>query len=148
MRKYYLFIIKNEVYNSYYHNGDVLYKTLENLFKLKSNNVNYGLSIYHQICQTFNIDIVNNYFQIRRNFLVKKKNKKIFVYNRDDKEKYLIEVRYSCIVIYCKYNLPKVLKLLNYYNSKIFVCDFNNRDYFWNNKNYSNFYKEKLYNVI
>ncbi len=128
MRKYYLFIIKNDVYNSYYHNSDVLYKTLENLFKMKCDSINYGLSVYHQICQTFNIEIVNNYFHSRNNFLVKRNGKKILVYNRDDREKYLIKLGYSCVIIYCNYNLPKVLKLLNYYNSKIFDCDFKNDD--------------------
>ena len=148
MRKYYLFIIKGEFYKAYYNHSDILYKTLENLFKMKCDNVNYGLSIYHQVCQTFNIEILNEYFHSRNNLIVKRNGKKIYVHNRDDNEKYIIEVGASCVVIYCKYNLPKILKLLNYYNSKIFVCDFYNRDYFWNNKNYSNIYNQMLYNVI
>lgn len=148
MRKYYLFIIKNDVYASYYSNSEILYKTLENLFNMKCGDISYGISIYHQICQTFNVDVLHSYFHSRRNFFVKKKGKKILVHNRDDNERYLIEIRSSCIIIYCKYNLPKILKLLNYYNPKIFVCDFYNRDYFWNNKSYSNIYSKMLYNVI
>lgn len=134
MRKYYLFIIKNDVYESYYKNSEILYKTLENLFSMKKGNFNYGISIYNQICNTFNTEILNNYFHLRKNFFVKKKRRKIFVHNMDDNEKYLIEIRNSCLIIYCKYNLPKILRLLQFYNSKIFICDFYNRDYFWNNQ--------------
>ena len=148
MRKYYLFIIKNDCYNTYYNNGEILYKTLENLFYMKCHNINYGLSIYNQICQTFNSDILNSYFHSRKNFFVKKRGKKILVDNYDEKEQYLIEIRNSCLIICCKKNLPKILKILNYYNSKIFVCDFNNGDYFWNNKNYKNIYNQIQYNLI
>lgn len=134
MRKYYLFIIKNDVYEAYYKNSEILYKTLENLFNMKHGNFNYGISIYNQICNTFNIEVLNSYFQLRKNFFVKKRKKKILVHNMDDKERYLIEIRNSCLIIYCKYNLPKILKLLQFYNPKIFICDFYNRDYFWNNQ--------------
>ncbi len=134
MRKYYLFIIKNEVYEVYYKNSEILYRTLENLFNMNHGNFNYGISIYNQICNTFNTEILNSYFRLRKNFFVKKKRKKILVHNMDDKEKYLIEIRNSCLIIYCKYNLPKILRLLQFYNSKIFICDFYNRDYFWNNQ--------------
>lgn len=134
MRKYYLFIIKNDVYEAYYKNSDILYRTLENLFNMKHGNFNYGISIYNQICNTFNTEVLNSYFQLRKNFFVKKRKKKILVHNIDDKERYLIEIRNSCLIIYCKYNLPKILRLLQFYNPKIFICDFYNRDYFWNNQ--------------
>lgn len=134
MRKYYLFIIKNDVYEAYYKNSDILYRTLENLFNMKHGNFNYGISIYNQICNTFNTEVLHSYFQLRKNFFVKKRKKKILVHNMDDKERYLIEIRNSCLIIYCKYNLPKILKLLQFYNPKIFICDFYNRDYFWNNQ--------------
>ena len=39
MRKYYLFIIKKEYYNLYRNNSESLYKTLENLFFMKNNNI-------------------------------------------------------------------------------------------------------------
>lgn len=134
MRKYYLFIIKNDVYEAYYKNSDILYSTLENLFNMKQGNFSYGISIYNQICNTFNTEVLNSYFQLRKNFFVKKSKKKILVHNIDDKERYLIEIRNSCLIIYCNYNLPKILKLLQFYNPKIFICDFYNRDYFWNNQ--------------
>ena len=104
MRTYYLFIIKKDFWHSYYNNSDILYKTLENLFYMKHGNASYGLSIYHQICDTFNTDIVLNYFQTRKGFVVQKKGKKLLVDNYIDNEKYIIEVRNSCLILLCNKN--------------------------------------------
>lgn len=142
MRTYYLFIIKKEFLNSYYNNSDILYKTLENLFYMKNRNATYGLSIYNQICDTFNKEVVQNYFHIRKGFLVQKKGKKLLVNNYVDKEKYIIEIRNSCLILFCNRNLPKVLKLLNYYNPRIFICDFEFQDYFWNNNKHNSLKKQ------
>lgn len=146
MRTYYLFIIKKDVFNLYYNNSDILYKTLENLFYLKRETRKYGLSIYNQICDTFNTDIINNYFHIRNDFFVRRKGKKVLINNRLDNEKYIVEVRNSCLIILCNRNLPKVLKILNYYNPRIFVCDFKLQDYFWNNNNHNS--SKNKYNLV
>ena len=88
-----------------------------------------------------------NYFHIKNGFYIKKNGKKIMVNNMINNEKYIIEINYSCIII-CTDKLPRVLKLFNYYNPRIFICDFENNDYFWNNNNFSNNYYELQYNLI
>ena len=60
MRKYYIFIIRNDFYKIYKNNSLVLYKTLENLYKINSNDFGYGISIYNQLCLTFNTEVLNN----------------------------------------------------------------------------------------
>lgn len=147
MRKYYLFSIKKDFYNSYHNNSNILYKTLSNLYYLNHQNMSYGISIYNQICDVFKIEIFMNYFHSKNGFYIKKKNKKILVNNMFDREQYVIEINYSCIII-CTDTLPRVLKLFNYYNSRIFICDFANNDYFWNNNSFSNNYHELQYNLI
>ena len=147
MRRYYLFAIKKDFYKAYYNNGEILYKTLNNLYYLRNQNISYGLSVYDQICDVFKKDIIINYFHIKNGFFIKKKGKKILVDNIMDNEKYIIEINYSCIIIYTDI-LPRILKLFNYYNPRIFICDFENNDYFWNNNNFSNSYYELQYNLI
>lgn len=150
MRKYYLFIIKKEYYNLYQQNSESLYKTLENLFLMKNNNVSYGISIYNQICQPFNVDVLDNYFHSRKNFLIKRNKRKILVDSYIENERYIIELMHSCVILYCHKNLPKVLKILNYYDPRIFICDFDNKDFFWNNNSHSNSYNYQFmtYNLI
>ena len=130
MRKYYIFIIRNDFYKIYKNNSLVLYKTLENLYKLNSNDFGYGISIYNQLCLTFNTEVLNNYFLRKFNNY---KYGKHFITN----EKVIIEIHKSCIVILTKYNIPKVIKYLLLYNRYLFVCDFENKDYFWLENQYN-----------
>lgn len=135
MRKYYIFIIRKEFYKIYKNNSLVLYKTLENLYKLNLTSFGYGVSIYNQLCLTFNTEVLNNYF-LRKfdNY----KNNKHFITT----EGVIIEVHKSCIVMLTKKNIPNIMKYLLYYNNYLFVCDFDNKDYFWLNNQYnSNFNK-------
>ena len=124
MRKYYIFIIRTEFYKIYKNNSLVLYKTLENLYKLNMNNFGYGFSIYNQLCLTFNKEVLNSYFLRKFNHY---KNNKHYIH----KEHTIIEINKSCVVVLTKYNIPKVLKYLLYYNRYLFVCDFDTKDYFW-----------------
>lgn len=124
MRKYFIFIIRTDFYKVYKNNSLVLYKTLDNLYNLNLNNFGYGLSIYNQLCLTFNTDILNNYFS--RKFKSYKNNKH-YIAN----EKTIIEIHKSCIVVLTGYNVPRVLRYLLFYNKYLFVCDFENKDYFW-----------------
>ena len=150
MRKYYLFIIKKEYYNLYRNNSESLYKTLENLFFMKNNNISYGISIYNQICQTFNVDVLDNYFHTRKNFYIRRNKRKILVDSYLENERYIIELMYPCAIIYCNKNLPKVLKILNYYDPRIFICNFDNKDFFWNNNSHCHSYNYNFatYNLI
>ena len=61
MRKYYLFVIRNDVYKIYKNHGLSLYKILENLYTMKNTDINYGLSLYNSMCQTINVEIINHY---------------------------------------------------------------------------------------
>lgn len=147
MRKYYLFGISKNSYYSYHNNSEILYKTLENLYNLKHRDFSYGISIYNQLCDIFNYDVLTNYFD-KIPIHVKKRGKKYIVQDIYEHECYIIEIRHACIIILCENNLPKILRLLNYYNPRIFICDFENGDYFWNNQSFSNNKFFEQYNLI
>jgi hypothetical protein len=42
-----------------------------------------------------------------------------------------LELNYSCAVVKTSVNIPEIMRVLNIYNKNIFVCDFENSDYFW-----------------
>lgn len=129
MRKYYLFIIKKDYYDIYKKNPLVLYKTLENLYRLKNSDLNYGLTLYNQICEIVDIERLKNYFIHVKE---EEKNNKFLI--RLDKELTVIDFHYSCIICSSIKNYPSIFKVLNYYSKYIFVCDFVNKDYFFLNK--------------
>lgn len=138
MRKYYLFIVKKEFSQVYRNNADILYKTLENLYYIKKENFNYGMSLYTQLCQTFNVDVLTNYFNHQT--LLKHRGNKYC--SKSTKEIILIEINPSCCNVVTNVNLPSILKIFDYYCKEIFVCDFKNKDYFWLSKQYN---KKKFY---
>lgn len=138
MRKYYLFVVKKEFSRVYRNNAETLYKTLENLYKTKSKNFNYEIALYNQLCLPFNVDILTNYFDHQSSM---KKNKNKYFY-RNKSEVVYFKINYSCCQIVTNMNLPSVLKVFDYYSKDIFVCDFENRDYFWLTNQYN---KKRIY---
>lgn len=130
MRKYYLFVIKNEYYKIYRKTPSMLYITLENLYMLEKYDFSYGVSLYKQICQPFSVKVLNNY--IKHKYKIYSINKKLFQL-KSLVEKTFIQVGYSTTVIFTDTEYPEILKVFNTYNRKVFVCDFENHNYFWLN---------------
>lgn len=131
MKTFYLFIIKDEYYKLYKNNTFILFKTLESLFKLKQENLVFGISFYHQICNTFASNLLKNY--------IKEKIPYTRISNNIIKipsllENTSIKIEPSRVIIYSNSNSPEVFKIFNIYNKKIFVCDFLNDKYYWLNE--------------
>ena len=127
MRKYYLFVIDKEFKNIYLKNTDVLYQTLYNLYNLKKDDLRFGISIYNQICKTFNKRLLIKYLKEKYN--LKSRKDKFYLINK--KEELLIKINYSCVIIYTNVNIPNIFKIMYLYNKNIFAVDFKNEDYFW-----------------
>ncbi|MEG0826368.1 MAG: hypothetical protein RR404_02735 [Bacilli bacterium] len=127
MRKYHLFIIRSDFKESYYKNSKVLYQTLFNLYKLKSEDCRIGVSIFHQICNLFNPDLLINY--IKEKYKLKSKKNHYFLINNE--ERTFVNFNYSCTIIYTNKNIPFIFKILYLYNKNVFIVDFENEDYFW-----------------
>lgn len=121
MRKYNLFVIKEDYVNFYKDNPKELYEILYKLNKMK-HSFNIGINLYKQLCKAINILILKKYLNDKFN---KNFDKKFYIDN------VFIELKYTRIIIKSKYNYPRILNLFNCYDRNIFVCDFLNRDYFW-----------------
>jgi len=129
LRTYYLFTIKKEYYSVYKKNPLALYKTLENLYKIKQSDLNYGLSLYNQICDIIDVNRLRNYFN---HIKEKEHGKKMLI--RLNKELTIFRLHYACIICKTVKNYPSIFNVLNYYSKYIFICDFYNHDYFFLNK--------------
>lgn len=128
MRKYYLFIIKKEYYNQYKNKSYVLYKILENLYHLKSYDFSYGIQIYQELCLPFSVKLLSNYIYNRIHY--RKINSKIIRLESKFETTYL-QINPTCTVIETNVNFPQILKIFYIYSKEIFICDFQNKDYFW-----------------
>ena len=130
MKKYYLFVIKNEYYKVYMKTPYVLYKILENLYELERYDFSYGVSLYEQLCQPFSVKLLNNY--VKNKYKCYIINKKI-IQLKSLVEKTFVQIGYATIIVFTDTEMPEIMKTFNTYNRKIFVCDFEHNKYFWLN---------------
>lgn len=118
---YYLFIIKN---NFFKNNDEYLYEILYKLKTMHKENYSYGISLYYNICNLFDTKALKYYIKSKTN--LKFKNNKFYL----DKYNYF-EIRKSCCIINNTRYLREVLCIFYIYNKNIFVCNFDNGEFFW-----------------
>ena len=118
---YYLFIIKD---NYFKNNKEYLYDILYRLKTMHKENYSYGISLYYNICNLFDTKTLKHYIKTKTN--LKYNNNKFYL----DKYNYF-EVRKSCCVINNDKYLKEILCIFYIYNKNIFICNFDNNEYFW-----------------
>lgn len=123
MREYNLFVIKKEYFELYKNRPLYLFNILKKLFYFQT-NFNYGITLYEQLCNKINVIRIREYLNDKYDL---KCNNLFYV------DQVLIELKPSRIILKSKMNYPRIIKSFNCYNRFIFVCDFNNDDYFWLN---------------
>ena len=109
---YYLFIIKD---NFFKNNSDYLFDILYKLKTMHKENYNYGISLYYNVCNLFNVKALKNYVKAKTN--LKFHNNKFYL----DKYNYF-EIRKSCCVVNNDKYLREVLCIFYIYNK--------NQDYY------------------
>ena len=134
MRIFYIFNINNYLYSIYEKYPYNLYKMLEEAHYTKKHNLAKSATIYDQLITNYNKLYINEYFNL--------KNKMdVYYYNKNNIHLISSRGEYSRLIVtsYClklksNLNYPKFFYDLNNYSNNIFICDFNNQDYFWLNK--------------
>ena len=86
MNTYYIFDIKENIYNIYKNNKHELYKILYNLYKLKKIDYNYGLSLYNQICKKIKTKKLTAYIELLK---TQKEEEKKETWKKDKKNRIL-----------------------------------------------------------
>ena len=104
----------------------MLFTTLNHLKNGKKDQG--GIRLYHQICEPFHLERLYDYF-IKKYKVPKQKH--YYFIDHKKRETYLLELNYSCLIVLSHENLPPIFKTLFYYSPYLFVCDFENKDYFW-----------------
>ena len=118
---YYLFIIKDNFFKNH---EEYLYQILYKLKTMHKENYSYGISLYYNICNLFDTYSLKHYIKSKTN--LKFINNKFYL----DKYNYF-EVRKSCCIINNDKYLKEILCIFYIYNKNIFVCNFDNKEYFW-----------------
>ena len=130
MRIYYLFKINNAFSNLYYNKTFYLYKMLEQISKSSKNDFIISYRLFEQMALPFNKEEINSIINTKYyydNEYERYLNKHIL---NSKGEKTKLTVYNTYIKIRTNNNITSFFNVLNK-ESNIFVCDFNNKDYFW-----------------
>lgn len=133
MRVYYLFKINDSFSKLYYNKTYYLYKMLEQISLSSKNDFIISYRLFEQMAIPYNKADVNS--SIYRKFCFDENYKKTL--NKhvidDGVEKTKLTVYNTYIKIKTNKNITEFFKVLSN-EENIFVCDFNNKDYFWLSK--------------
>ncbi len=133
MRVYYLFKINDSFSKLYYNKTYYLYKMLEEISKSSKNDFIISYRLFEQMATAYDKTKINS--MIYKKFMDDENYNKIL--NKhildDGVEKTKLTVYNTYIKIKTNQNISAFFKILSN-EENVFVCDFNNKDYFWLNK--------------
>ncbi len=133
MRVYYLFKINDSFSKLYCNKTYYLYKMLEEISKSSKNDFIISYRLFEQMATAYNKSYINS--MIYKKFMYDENYNKIL--NKhildDGVEKTKLTVYNTYIKIKTNQNISAFFKILSN-EENVFVCDFNNKDYFWLNK--------------
>ena len=131
MRKFYIFNISPEFRILNRNNEYDLYKQMESIKRLNKEEFYIGIKIFNTIASIINTNNINYevYNQNKNSdFYTKYRNiHMINNYYKDEESKLIINKTYMIL----ETNKPKSTFFKYLKNKGFFVCDFENKDYFW-----------------
>jgi len=131
VRVFYLFQIKKDILKEYKYKEGELYKLLKSIHYLKTEDIVLGYKIYNNIVNPIDKDDYNNFIKSKN----KNKDSYIFynyIHTINDfyfNESTKLIINNSFLKIKTNINIPSFFYDLRVFDN-IFVCDFNNNDYF------------------
>lgn len=134
MRVFYIYNINDfftSVYDKYPYK---LYKMLEDAYYTNKHNIVLSTNYYEQITTNFNKLFINNYIYANNKLdsYYYNKNNIHIISSREEYSKLMVSS--YCLKLKTNLNYPTFFKNITTYSDNIFICDFENQDYFWLNK--------------
>lgn len=132
MRTYHIFNVNNSVEVLTRLDPYPLFHSFLKIKNLNKSDLSVGINIYEQIAEPidkkkYTRNIYNHYKE--SDFYTKFKDDHSYINKYRDEKTYL-KIKNSYIKIDTNRNNPEFFKYLKKYHS-LFVCDFENKDYFW-----------------
>lgn len=142
MRTYYIFNV-NKYYTYMYKNKPFkMYKLFEEIYRTKEYDSMKTYHVFEQIANPFNKIMINEYIYYEYKFKYGyKREDNMHVLNNDELTR--LTVNNYNIKLKTTANYSSFFKILNNYNNNLFVCDFDNKDYFWLSKLYMSSLQKK-----
>lgn len=133
MRIYFVFKIKEEYTDLYRDTPSTLYNILNQMYYMKRSEIGYGFNLFNQMIDRINKFELDKYLYILLHTKMKysKKGEDHILNNLYKDEISILRVKTTHILINSNKSYTEFFALLNQFDSSLFVCDFNNHDYFF-----------------
>lgn len=147
LRTYYIFNINNYFSYIYKKKPYKLYKMIEEIYHTNNHDIVLSYKLFDIIALPFNKNKLNAYikFNNSENISYYNKNNIHIIMNNNEYSKLVINN--ANLKIKTNINIPSFLNNIYQYKENLFVCDFNNKDYFWLEKVEENDCINKEYEV-
>jgi len=146
MRTYYVFNVNRYFTYMYRNNPFKMYKIFEDIY----NNKDYdSIKTYHvleEVAEPFDKIMLSEYIYYEYKFKYGYRRKDN-IHTLNSSERTSMRINNYNIKIETDSNYSIFFRYLNNYNSKLFVCDFDNKDYFWLSKLYDSALQKEKYIV-
>ena len=131
MRTYYIFVVNDVFKKLYQGNESVLFSIIETMYNSKKTDIGLCADIYKQVVSIFNKrlydEFILNKFKTDENYCL---TDKIHYYNIGQTKNGMI-IYNSHIRISTNQSGFVFLKPLSMLSDNMFICDFDNQEYFW-----------------
>ena len=133
MRIYFVFKIKEEYIELYKNTPSTLYNILNQMYYMRRNELGYGFNLFNQIIELIDKFDLDKYLYVLMHTKMKyaKKGEDHVLNNLYKDEVSILKVNKTHIIINSNKSYTEFFILLNQYDERFFVCDFNNHDYFF-----------------
>lgn len=131
MRTFYVYNVKDFVYSLYEKYPYQLYKMLEDAYLTNKYDMVLSSSYYGQITNNFNKLFMNHYIMANHKlngYYYKKDNTHVITSNQEYSK---LMIGSHFLKLKSNINYPCFFDTIKDFRGNIFVCDFENQDYFW-----------------
>ena len=128
-----MFKIKEEYIDLYKDTPSTLYNILNQMYYMKRNEFGYGFNLFNQIIDLIDKFDLDKYLYVLMHTKMKysKKGEDHVLNNLYKDAVSILKVNKTHVLINSNKSYTEFFVLLNQYDSRFFVCDFNNHDYFF-----------------
>ena len=130
---YYIFNVKESIYNLYKNNPSSLYKILENIYFMHVEEINYGFNIFRQLTNKIKIENISNqiYIKMHKELIYSKVEDSHVINDLYHDEVSILKIKSSRILLESNKSYSSFFKILYDINNYYFVCDFKEKDFFF-----------------
>ena len=133
MRMYYIFNIKENIYELYKNSPSNLFKVLESIYYMHQEEADYGFSLFKQITNRFKVDDLNNkiYIKLHKDLIYTKLENEHIINDLYHDEVSILKIKNSRLILESNKSYSTFFKILDEINNHYFVCDFKEKDFFF-----------------